>query len=314
MLRHLIVSLYVLSLGIGPSAAATHHADLLHDLSTLDTACNTLCSPTNTHLNLPGEIERLADGLNLGRLDRRTPQALVAALNEIVFEKAGIHPSSDLKNPNNLFLSQVLERREGYCVGIVSLYLVLAERLGIPLYAVATPSHVFLRYDDGITRINIETLQRGANVPDAQYIREQRIPEISIRRGIFMKNLDRDGFLAQVHNNLGVIYSERGRYDEAASEYKRALELLPQFPAAYYNCGNDLLLRGQAKKAVRQFSKSLRLYPTDVWALNNRGLAYLKRGKRDRARRDFEEALRIDPAFQVARKNLERIAEPPQSP
>src|SRR5713101_9023255 len=85
----------------------------------------------------------------------------------------------------------------------------LAERLNLPIYAVATPSHVFLRYDDGSTRINIETLQGGASVPDDQYIREQKIPEESIRCGIFLRNLTTDELLAQVHNNLGVIYSER---------------------------------------------------------------------------------------------------------
>jgi len=45
-------------------------------------------------------------------------------------------------------------------------------------------------------------------VSDEQYIREQKIPERSIRRGVFMRNLTTDELLAQVHNNLGVIYSD----------------------------------------------------------------------------------------------------------
>jgi len=175
---------------------------------------------------------------------------------------------------------------------------------------VATPSHVFLRYDDGTTRINIETLQGGANIPDEQYIREQRIPEVSIRDDVFMRNLTTDEFLAQFRNNLGVIYSERKNYDAAAREYESALDLDPRLPAALYNWGNDLLRQGVYRRAVRLFSKSLRLYPTDVWALNNRGLAYMKVGKRGKARRDFEAALRIDPAFEQARRNLEGIQSP----
>jgi tetratricopeptide (TPR) repeat protein len=188
----------------------------------------------------------------------------------------------------------------------------LAERFDLPIYAVATPSHVFLRYDDGRTRINIETQQGGANIPDEQYIREQKIPEDSIRRGVFMRNLTTEEFLAQVHNNLGVVYSELKEYDAAAKEYEAALELDPRLPVALYNWGNDLLHEGQHGKAIRRFSKSLRLYPTDVWALNNRGLRYVKIGKPKKARRDFEEALRIDPAFEQARRNLEGIRAPPQ--
>ena len=207
--------------------------------------------------------------------------------------------------------SRVFARRQGYCVGIAALYLLVAERLDLPMYAVATPSHVFLRYDDGTVRINIETLQGGANIPDEQYIREQKIPESSIRRGIFMRNLTANEFLAQVHNNLGVVYSERKDYNAAAREYESALDLDPRLPAALYNWDNDLLREGQARKAARRFSKSLRLYPTDVWALNNRGLAYSKSGKREDARRDFEQALRIDPGFEQARRNLEALHDHP---
>jgi tetratricopeptide (TPR) repeat protein len=119
-----------------------------------------------------------------------------------------------------------------------------------------------------------------------------------------MRNLTTDEFLAQVHNNLGVVCSERKDYDPAAKEYEVALDLDSRLPAAFYNYGNDLLRTGGYRRAARLFSKSLRLYPTDVWALNNRGLAHMKLGKQEKARRDFEEALRIDPAFEQARKNL----------
>ena len=122
-----------------------------------------------------------------------------------------------------------------------------------------------------------------------------------------MRNLTSDEFLAQVHNNLAVVYSERGEFESAAREYERALDLDRRLPAAWYNYGNDLLRQGQARHAIRCFSRSLRLYPTDVWAFNNRGLAYTKLGKKEKARPDFESALRLDPAFEQARKNLQAV-------
>jgi len=126
------------------------------------------------------------------------------------------------------------------------------------------------RISGGMT---VETLQEGASISDEQYIRDEKIPEISIRRAIFMRNMTTEKFLAQVHNNLGVVYSEGTNYKAAASEYEMALELDPRLPAACYNYGNDLLKTRRYRRAIRMFSKSLRLYPTDVWALNNRGLA-----------------------------------------
>jgi regulator of sirC expression with transglutaminase-like and TPR domain len=280
---------------------------LLRGLEKVESDHAALCPSTGGQKDLGRTIAELADQARAEIVSRASGPATVEALNRLVFTRLGVRGSEDLKDPCNLLPSRVLERKQGYCVGIAALYLLLAEKLSLPIYAVATPSHVFLRYDDGNTRINIETLQGGANVPDEQYIREQRIPEKSIRRGVFMRNLTADEFLAQVYNNLGVIYSERKDYERAAAEYRRALDLDPRFPATLYNFGNDLLKTGNNRRAVRLFSKSLRLYPTDIWALNNRGLAYVKLGKREKARRDFEEALRIDPGFKQAIGNLDVI-------
>ena len=231
----------------------------------------------------------------------------VQLLNRLIFDELAIQPSSDLHDPGNLLVSRVLERRQGYCVGLAALYLALAERLDLSIFAVDTPNHVFLRYDDGVTRNNIETMDRGADRDDADYIRERNIPEASIRRGVFMRALSTDEFIARFRSNLGVVLSERKRYERAARQYRTAMELDPLLAAAYYNLANDLLWQGDWQASVRLFSKSLKLYPTDVWALNNRGLAHFKLGKVDRARRDFETALGIDPGFEQARTNLKSI-------
>jgi tetratricopeptide (TPR) repeat protein len=241
-------------------------------------------------------------------------KAIVSALNRVVFDELELRATRDVESPEHLFLSSVLEGKRGYCLGLAALYLVLAELNDIPLFAVATPSHVFLRYDDGETRINIETFQRGAHLSDEDYVREHAIPEKSIDKGVFLRNLPIDEFLAQIYNNIGVIYSKRGQYELAEREYRRALELHPNFPAAQYNLGNDLLQRGEYKQAVKAFNRALRLYPTDVWALNNRGLAHEKRGKLSKARRDYEEALQIQPGFSQAATNLDRLTGSQESP
>lgn len=225
-------------------------------------------------------------------------------LNRFFFEQLAFKSSQDLHDPCNLLPSAVLAHKQGYCVGLVALYLALAQELDVPIFAVSTPSHVFLRYDDGSTRVNIEPTQSGATRPDDAYITEGRISVAAIRRGVFLRDLSTDEFLAQVHSNLGAIYSERKDYRAAASEYQAALDLDRYLPAVWYNWGNDLLASGDYPEAARAFSRSLRLYPTDVWALNNRGVARLKLGRRDKACRDFEAALRLDPSFNQAKNNL----------
>jgi regulator of sirC expression with transglutaminase-like and TPR domain len=305
---HLLV-LFLLSVSTYVSIASPRNGDryLQHSLEVVEREHASLCSTRGGDETLDVTISSISEDIRREIGQGPSGPDAVGAFSRRIFGQFGVRGSPDLKDPCNLLPSRVLERKQGYCVGIASLYLLVAERLNLPIFAVATPSHVFLRYDDGTSRINIETLQQGANIPDEQYIREQKIPQESIRPGIFMRNLTTNEFLAQVHNNLGVIYSERQDFKKAAREYEAALDLDSRLAATLYNWGNDLLRQGLNRKAIRRFSKSLGLYPTDVWALNNRGLAYLKAGKQDMARRDFQEALRIDPGFEQARKNLEGL-------
>ena len=235
------------------------------------------------------------------------PRDRVRVLNQFLFERLEIRATGDIHDPCALLLTGILATRQGYCVGLASLALVLSERAGLPLFAVTTPAHVFLRYDDGVVRINLDPTRSGAEISDQDYIATERIASISVAKGVFMRSLAPSEFLAQVHNNLGVIYSERSDFPAAAHEYDAALALLPKFPAAFYNLGNDLLRSGEYPKAARVFTRSIKLNPNDAWALNNRGQAYRKLGDLKKARRDFEAALRLDPAFAPARANLDAL-------
>jgi tetratricopeptide (TPR) repeat protein len=238
----------------------------------------------------------------------------VQALNGIIFGPAGIRSSQDLHDPCNLLLSGVLARNQGYCVGVAAVYLAVADELNLPVHAVGTPSHVFLRYDDGATRINIETFNGGASVSDKQYVTQNRIAPVSVQKGVFLEDLTTERFLAQVHNNLGVIYSERRDFQQAAAEYREASRLDRRLPAAWYNLGKDRFEQQQFKEAISAFSKALKLHPNDTWALNNRAMTYRDLKRPDRARVDLDLALRIDPGFEQARQNLAAIGAKRDSP
>ena len=298
-----------------PPRAFAATSSLVEELERIEAGALPLCPLPPDRRPLGQTIVELAGQLRAEVDVSAGGDAPVRALGDFVFKKLAIRPSPDLNDPCNLLPSAVLARKQGYCVGIAAVYLALAESLGLPIHAVATPSHVFLRYG-GEVRVNIETFSLGAPVPDEQYIREQEIAPESIRKGIFLHDLTTEGFLAQVHNNLGVVYSHQGNYVEAAREYEAALALLPKFPAAFYNLGNDLLRLGEYPRAVRAFTRSLKLHPKDAWAFNNRGQACRKLGDLKQARRDFEAALKFDPAFAPARANLDALkaGAPPAPP
>jgi len=289
------------------SGASRGDRSLLENLLTQEASATGLCA-----LGMePGAAATMLDDLGRelrGNLEGvETPRDRVRVLNQFLFDRLGMRATGDLHDPCALLLTGILANQQGYCVGLASLVLVLAEEAGLPLFAVATPAHVFLRFDDGAVRINLDPTRSGAEISDQDYIAKEKIAPLSVAKGIFMRSLTPSEFLAQVHNNLGVFYSHQQNYVAAAREYHAALALLPKFPAAFYNLGNDLLRSGEYPRAARAFTRSLKLNPNDAWALNNRGQAYRKLGDLKKARSDFEAALKIDPAFAPARANLDAL-------
>jgi len=77
-------------------------------------------------------------------------------------------------------------------------------------------------------RISIETQQRGADIPDELYSKEQNIPADSIRRGIFMREMSTDEFLGRVRSHPGVAYSEKRDFRRSVGEQERAFETARQ--------------------------------------------------------------------------------------
>jgi len=224
---------------------------------------------------------------------------VIGRLNHFFFDEEGFQPNHDLDTPDHLLLNRVLLGRKGHCVGLATVYLVLAEELDLPIHAVSTPKHIFLRWDDGKVRRNIELFQKGRDLPDEDYIREQKIPKESIERGVFMANLTREEFLGFIYQNRGVLESQQGDFEASGRDYRRALRLNPKLEAAHYNRGNDALKQKRFRKAIRDYTRALKLYPTDAWALHNRGLAWKGLGETEKAERDWRLAREIEPGFRA---------------
>ncbi|ACN14216.1 TPR repeat domain protein [Desulforapulum autotrophicum HRM2] len=110
------------------------------------------------------------------------------------------------------------------------------------------------------------------------------------------KTLPNDPYL---HNDLGITYMGKERFDLAENHFKRAVALKPDYIQAQNNLGAAYLKQKRYDKAIecyQQFSKNL-LYMTPHFAFSNMGWAYL--GKKDYilAEKNFSKALHLEPDF-----------------
>jgi tetratricopeptide (TPR) repeat protein len=70
---------------------------------------------------------------------------------------------------------------------------------------------------------------------------------------------------AALHNNLGNLYSDMGKFAEAAEEFKKAADLDPTHASNYYyNLGAILVNRGQMDDAAVALKKATDLDPTNA--------------------------------------------------
>jgi len=104
--------------------------------------------------------------------------------------------------------------------------------------------------------------------------------------------------------NRGIAYKAKGEIDNAIAEYRRALELVPDYAEAHNNLGN--LLKDQKKfdEAILHFESSIKIFPDNPSTYNNLGTVYAMKGDVNKAAVYFAKAVRIQPTYFDARQNL----------
>ena len=68
-------------------------------------------------------------------------------INHILYDKFGFSGNtSNYHDPHNSFIGQVLESRRGNPILLACVYLLLAGKLGLPIYGINLPKHFILAY------------------------------------------------------------------------------------------------------------------------------------------------------------------------
>jgi Flp pilus assembly protein TadD len=106
------------------------------------------------------------------------------------------------------------------------------------------------------------------------------------------------------HNNLGIAWVERGKFDKAIFHLSNAIAIKPDFVEAYNNLGVALANKGRMAEAVNQFAKALGIDSHSEEAHRNLGVALERQGRLDEAVKHYREAIRIKADSFEAHHNL----------
>lgn len=104
-----------------------------------------------------------------------------------------------------------------------------------------------------------------------------------------------------IHNNLGLLRYEEGRYDEALSEYSETLRIRPDYAEARNNIGVVLVKVGRIEEGIAQYREALRLRPDLSGCRLNLAHALASSARFGEALEHYREVVRVRPADVEAR-------------
>jgi tetratricopeptide (TPR) repeat protein len=119
------------------------------------------------------------------------------------------------------------------------------------------------------------------------------------------------GKIANMYAEIGDAYASAGLPKEAAVEYRRALELGPQFVDVRLKLGNTLRDMGDLDGAIAQFEEMSRINPNFLPGQVAYGIALLASGKRQEAIGVWEAVLAKDPQNRSAAMYLNLVRQQP---
>jgi regulator of sirC expression with transglutaminase-like and TPR domain len=204
------------------------------------------------------QYEANIDLMALQILARLTPQPSheekIRAINQFIFHEMQFRfPPHSLHAADidlYTFLPSVLDGRQGVCLGVSILYLSLAQRLDLPLEIITPPGHIYVRYNNGKTLINIETTARGIDLPSEVYL------------GINTRSLQKRKMkevIALAFMNQAAVFWTREKYKEALALYEKATPFMPNDSQLKLFKGLNSLFTGHHAQGVKLLREVLPL-------------------------------------------------------
>jgi protein O-mannosyl-transferase len=120
----------------------------------------------------------------------------------------------------------------------------------------------------------------------------------------YQQSLAIDPDYAEARFDFGIALAQKGRVDEAITQYQEALQINPDYADAHVNLGIALLHKGRVDEALSHYRKALQINPNYMEARVNFGNALAQQGKVDDAISQYQEALQIKPDDEVVQVNL----------
>jgi len=110
---------------------------------------------------------------------------------------------------------------------------------------------------------------------------------------------------ADFYKNQGLAYHEKRQYDQAISDFTKALKINPKDPYTYFCRGNAYAEKSQYDQAIDDFTKALEIDPKAASTYYHRAIAYYFKKEYDKSWKDLKKA--EDLGYKIPTEFLESL-------
>ena len=140
------------------------------------------------------------------------------------------------------------------------------------------------------------------------YVGERPREILPLARVNALKALELDPTLAEPHTTLGFVAMLLDwNKVEAEKEFRRAIEINPNYPTAHHWYSRFLRGVGRYEEAWREINRAKELEPLSIIFINNVCEMQIDRGELDAAEQTARQAIELDPEFWAAHNTLSII-------
>ena len=118
------------------------------------------------------------------------------------------------------------------------------------------------------------------------------------------ENIEKDYRNIKSLNDLGVIYLKLGKHDQAIEQFKKALEIDPQYTVGPFLFGDIYTDAKNYQEKINDFKDVIKTNLEYARAYNYLGLTYLKQKNYSAAKNSLLESIRVNPKYAKANNNL----------
>jgi regulator of sirC expression with transglutaminase-like and TPR domain len=94
--------------------------------------------------------------------DRNAAESVLSAMHTVLFQQLGLRGNeTNYYEPENSYLSCVIDRRTGNPITLCTIVLLVGRRLGLPLVGIGLPAHFLCRYQSTTSQIYLDAFHGG---------------------------------------------------------------------------------------------------------------------------------------------------------